>query len=287
MITVAWLGLGRMGRLMARRVLDAGHDVWLWNRTAGRAAVLSGAGGRLAATPAEAVHHADVVILMLADAAAVGAVTEGPDGIEAAVRPHATVVDMSTAGPDAVARLRTALPDGVILLDAPVLGSVAEAGAGTLTILVGGPPDAVAEARPLLSLLGSPLHMGPVGAGAAAKLVANAALIGTLGVLGETVALADGLGLPREVAWRVLALTPLAGQAERRRPMVESGSYPARFGLALARKDAGLIVTTTVADLRLARAALTWLADAEAAGLGGADYTAVLSHILAAHGDRA
>ena len=286
MSMVAWIGLGAMGGRMARRLADAGHDLTVWNRTPGPADVLAAAGARVATTPAEAVRDADVVLLMLSDPAALTEVTEGTvgvaAGIRAGVRAATTVVDLSTVGPAAGVRLAAVLPRDVTLLDAPVLGSLAEADAGTLTLLVGGPADAVDRVRPLLSSLGEPLHLGPAGSGAAAKLVANSVLLGTVGVLGESLAIADGLGLPRAVTWQVLTHTPLARQVARRRAAVESGAFPARFALAMARKDADLIAAaadTATVDVRIARAARSWLADAESAGLGGADHTAVLQHI--------
>ncbi|WP_372441631.1 NAD-binding protein [Plantactinospora mayteni] len=156
-------------------------------------------------------------------------------------------------------------------MDVPVLGSLAEAEAGGLVLLAGGPDDAVARLRPLLLVLGEPVHLGPVGTGAAAKLVANLALLGTVGVLGEALSLADALGLPRPATCRALARTPLAAQVERRRPAVESGVFPPRFTLGLARKDADLIVAAADragVDASLARATRRWLTDAEAAGLG-------------------
>lgn len=281
---VAWLGLGAMGVRMARRLVAAGHEMTVWNRTAGRT---DGLDATVAATPAAAVRDAEVVLLMLADPAALAEVTEAADGLIGAVVPGTTVVDLSTVGPAAVARLRAALPESVPLLDAPVMGSLAEAETGSLRLLTGGPTTAVAELEPLLSSLGEVVHLGPSGTGAAAKLVANFVLLGTLGVQGEAVALADGLGLQREVAWRILAQSPLAEQAEKRRPRMESGEFPARFALALARKDADLVVSmarATDTDLRLALALQRWLADAEAAGLGAQDYVAMLSHIIAPAG---
>jgi 4-nitrophenyl phosphatase len=128
-----------------------------------------------------------------------------------------------------------------------------------------------------------PVHVGDVGSGAAAKLVANAALFDTLSALGETIALAEGFGLSREVTYQILARTPLAAQAERRRPAIEANDYPPRFRLALARKDAALIQESAAAagvDLRLTAAAASWLTDAASAGLGDQDYTAVLETIL-------
>jgi 3-hydroxyisobutyrate dehydrogenase/2-hydroxy-3-oxopropionate reductase len=132
-------------------------------------------------------------------------------------------------------------------------------------------------------VLGEPLRTGALGSGAAAKLVANATLVGTLALLGETLALADGLGLPREAAFEVLALTPLAAQAERRRPMLEAGDYPPRFTLSLARKDADLVQEAAASrgrDLPALAAARAHFAAAERAGLGTEDYAAVLKQIL-------
>lgn len=282
MSTVAVVGLGAMGSRIAWRLLGAGHRVVVWNRTPDRAAELVAAGAELAASPADAARRADAVITMVADPAALRAVTEGPDGVAAGADESTAVIEMSTVGPAAVSRLVAALP-AERLLDAPVLGSLAEAESGTLRIFVGGPAELAEEWTPLLSALGSPLHVGPLGAGAAAKLVANTTLFGTLGVLGEALALADGLGLSREAAFEVLAATPMAAQAERRRPSIEAGEYPARFSLALARKDADLVAQSAEAagvDLRLAAAARSWLREAEEAGLGEADYSAVLARIL-------
>jgi 3-hydroxyisobutyrate dehydrogenase-like beta-hydroxyacid dehydrogenase len=286
MSTVAVVGLGAMGGRMARRLLDADHQVVAWNRTSARAEELAGA--VVAASPADAARRADVVLTMVADPAALQAVTEGADGIAAGVDETTTMIEMSTVGPAAISRLAAALPEGR-LLDAPVLGSLAEAEAGTLRIFVGGPAELLEEWTPLLSALGSPLHVGPLGAGAAAKLVANTTLFGMLGVLGEALALADGLGLPRDVAFDVLAGTPVAAQAERRRPSVETEEYPQRFSLSLARKDAELIAeaaATAGVDLRLAAAARSWIREAEEAGLGDADYSAVLARILGLTKDR-
>src|SRR5260370_28256545 len=225
---------------------------------------------------------------MVADPAARRAVTEGPDGVAAGGGGSLTVVEMSTAGPAAVARLAAVLPAATGLLDAPVMGSRAEAESGSLVIFVGGPAPLV-ERVSLLSALGSVLHVGGLGAGAAAKLVANAALFGTVGMLGEAIALARGLGLPGEAAYRVLAATPLAAQAERRRAVIEAGEYPPRFPLTLAGKDARLIADAAAAagvDLRLITAAGSWLAEAEQAGLGDRDYTAMLKTILRGRDDR-
>ncbi|TMK91641.1 MAG: NAD(P)-dependent oxidoreductase [Actinobacteria bacterium] len=196
MSTVAVVGLGAMGSRIARRLLDAGHELVVWNRTAEKAAPLVEAGAVAVASPAEAAERAEVVITMVANPAALREVTEGEAGVAAGMG-EATAIEMSTVGPDAVKRLASVLPEGVGLLDAPVLGSRAEADAGSLRIFVGGPKELAERWMSLLSVLGSPLHVGPLGSGAAAKLVANTTLVGTIGVLGEALALAEGLGLSR------------------------------------------------------------------------------------------
>jgi 3-hydroxyisobutyrate dehydrogenase/2-hydroxy-3-oxopropionate reductase len=262
-----------MGSRIAHRLREAGHELVVWNRTRQRAEAV---GAAIADSPADAARRAEVVITMVADPAALRAVTEGPDGVAAGARGGTTVVEMSTVGPEAVSRLRSVLRTD--LLDAPVLGSVSEAEGGTLSIFVGGDETVFEERRTLLEALGTPTYVGPSGAGAAAKLVANTTLIGTIGVLGEALALGERLGLPRDEVFDVLAKTPLADQAARRRTTFERGEYPPRFPMRLARKDADLVGETGI-DLRLVAAARSWLAEAEARD-GDLDYSAVLAWIV-------
>jgi 3-hydroxyisobutyrate dehydrogenase-like beta-hydroxyacid dehydrogenase len=283
MTSIAFIGVGAMGGRMAARLLDAGHDLTVYNRTREKAEPLARAGATVADTPADAVRDAELVITMLTDPAALQTVVEGPDGVATGLAPGATVVDMSTVGPDEIARLVTGLPEGTGLLDAPVLGSIGEAEEGTLRLFVGGPDELVARWTPVLEALGTVLHAGDLGAGAAAKLVANSTLFGVLGVIGESVALADGLGLDPEVTREVLGATPLGEQVARRDAVLGGADVPTvRFALALARKDSELVMGAAERrgiDLRLAAAARSWLADAEAAGRGGSDYSVVLQTI--------
>jgi 3-hydroxyisobutyrate dehydrogenase len=280
MTAVAVVGLGAMGSRIARRFLDAGHDdVVVWNRAASKADELVAAGAVAASSPADAARRSDALITMVTGPEALDAVVGGPEGIVAAASPSTTVIQMSTVGPHATARVAAALAEGTAFLDAPVLGSLSEVEAGTLTVFAGGPEELVRAWEPLLSILGHVVHVGEVGAGSAAKLVANATLVGTIALLGESIALADRLGLARDITFDVLAATPLAAQAERRRPAIESGEYPPRFGLSLARKDADLVLAAAE-DLRVVRAAREWLVAAEHAGHGDDDYSAVLREII-------
>lgn len=283
MSRVSVVGLGAMGGRIARRLLGAGHQVTVWNRSPGRAAALGDLGASVASTPAGAAAQAELLITMVSGPEALRAVSEGPGGVAAGAHRSLTVIEMSTTGPVAISRLAAALPAGTGLLDAPVLGSLREAEAGSLTIFAGGPVPQVDDARPLLSALGTVIHSGPLGSGAAAKLVANLALLSTLAALGEAIRLGRALGLHQQALESVLAVTPLAGQAARRRDVIDADAYPRRFALSLAHKDADLIsqaAGAAGAELRLAQATRAWLATAEAAGWGSHDYTAMLAAIL-------
>jgi len=251
---VAVVGLGAMGSRIARRLAARGHDVVGWNRTRREAGV------PLAATARDAAAHGEVVITMLADAEALEAAT---DDVLAGL--HGTLVEMSTVGPAAIGRIAARTTS---LVDAPVLGSIGEAESGTLTIFAGGD---VAPVRSVLDDLGTVLEVGPVGSGAAAKLVANAALFGVLAALGDAVALGRTLDVDKETLFDVLATTPLAAQAERRRAVLQGEPSPPRFPVRLAAKDARLILEQ--GDFRVIEAALHALEAADA----DADYTALLN----------
>lgn len=279
MATVAVVGLGAMGRAFAVRLMGTGHEVVAWNRSPGPVEDLVEQGAAAASSPADAARRVDFVITMVSDHAALRAVALGPDGVLAGATPGTTLLQMATVGPHAVKHLAERMPKGVDIVDCPVLGSIAEAEGGTLSVFVGGDHQ---RAEAVLSSLGRIVPLGPVGAGSAAKLVANSTLFGVLGVLGEAIALGDGLGLPREATFEVLSATPLGAQAERRRGPLEAGEFPLRFGLALARKDANLVVKAAGAvgvSMPMAQAAHDWLVSAVDDGRGDDDYSSLLAHI--------
>jgi 3-hydroxyisobutyrate dehydrogenase/2-hydroxy-3-oxopropionate reductase len=270
-----------MGSRIAARLLEADHRVRVWDRTREKLAPLLARGAVEATSPADAAAHAEALVTSLADPKALRDVSAD---IARGAHPSLLVVEMSTVGPAAIAQLRAALPEETALVDAPVLGSLAEVEAGALTIFLGGPTDAVSRAEELLPPLGTVVRTGGLGSGAAAKLVANAALFTAVAAFGETVALGRGLGLADDVVFKALAASPLAGQVERRRRTIEEGTYEPRFRLALALKDAELIrEEPSGAGLRLVEATRSWLVEADAAGLGARDYTAMLGVILGRH----
>jgi 3-hydroxyisobutyrate dehydrogenase-like beta-hydroxyacid dehydrogenase len=283
MSKVAVIGLGGMGGRMAGRLLDAGHEVVVWNRTPTKTEPLVELGAVSAESPAEAARRTEAVITMVADPEALREVTEGPDGVVAGASEATTVIQMSTVSPAATSRLQSVLePTGAGLLDSPVLGSLAEVEGGTLKIFAGGSDELAERWTPLLTVLGTVIRVGPVGKGTAAKLVANSTLVGVLGVLGEALLVARTLGLSQEITYEVLAATPIAAQAERRRPALESGEFPQRFALSLALKDANLVLEAAGADLKVVAAVRDWLAEASEASWSDKDYSALLAYMLRA-----
>ncbi len=277
MSTIAFCGLGRMGVPMAARLLDAGHELRVWNRTPGKAGSLVEAGATETGSPAEAAAGADVVVTMLADPAAVEDVVSAAD-----LSAGTVLIEMSTIGPDAVRSLATRLPEGVELLDAPVLGSIPQATEGTLKIFVGGDAEVFERRRPVLEAMGTPRHLGPLGAGAAMKLVANSTLGALMTGLAEALALADGLGLEEADVLDILSESPIGVTAKGKRPLIESGVYKPNFTLGLAAKDLRLVMEGAEAagvELRVAAAARSWLERADEHGLGDLDYSAVIADV--------
>jgi 3-hydroxyisobutyrate dehydrogenase-like beta-hydroxyacid dehydrogenase len=197
---VGFLGLGAMGGRMAARILDGGHDLIVYNRTPGRA---QGLGARVAATPAEVAQEADLVFGCLLDGPAV---EEVYGGLLAVVRPGQVFVEHATFAPalarDLAARLAAR---GAALLDAPVSGGPEGASAGTLTVMVGGPDEALARVSDVLRrYAGKVCHVGPSGAGLELKLVNQLLVSCHVAAVAEAAAVLRRRGLPLDVAYDVL-----------------------------------------------------------------------------------
>jgi 3-hydroxyisobutyrate dehydrogenase/2-hydroxy-3-oxopropionate reductase len=278
-VRIAFLGLGAMGRPMAGRLVDAGHDLRVWNRTPGRADDLVARGVSRASTPAEAARGSETVITMLADPRALDEVLFGPAGVAGSIAPDATLIDMSTVGPAAIREAAERLRPTAVL-DAPVLGSVPHAEGGTLTILAGGEATAIDRHEEVLGVLGSVVRAGPSGAGAALKLAANAASISALVGLGEVLAYTDRAGLDPEVVLDAIATGALGSLIERWRDKITGRSERADFRLALARKDLGLVVEEASGvgvDPTVVRAVIARFDQAVAAGRADADFGTVVT----------
>jgi 3-hydroxyisobutyrate dehydrogenase len=216
MARIAVIGLGRMGRGMAGRLLAAGHDVTVHNRTPGRDDALVAAGARRAGTPGEAARDTDAVIVMVSDDDASRAVWQGPDGVltsgvGAGPAPGTFAVECSTLSHERVARLASAVAaQGLRYVDCPVTGLPDAAAAGALTLLVGADDADLAAVRPLLEpLYAELLHFGPVGAGTAYKLIVNLMGAVQIAAAAEGLALAERAGLDLQQVARAIA----SGQA--------------------------------------------------------------------------
>jgi 3-hydroxyisobutyrate dehydrogenase len=276
---VAFLGLGRMGAAMARHVLDADHELVVWNRTPGKAGDLVAAGATEAKTPAAAAEGADAVVLMLF----------GPESVREVlpqvVREGLLIIDSTTIGPEAAHEFaRTAKAAGARYIDAPVAGSVQPATDGTLGVLAGADEADWADAEKLLHLWGDPAkvrRVGPIGSGSALKLVVNQGLGVLAAGLGEALRIGTELGLDRELVLDVLSGGPYAFTIGQKRAMVESGDFSATsFSIDLMAKDLDLAVRTARdAKLDVTRAALDAARRSIDAGHSGEDYAAIVGHL--------
>jgi 3-hydroxyisobutyrate dehydrogenase len=284
---LAFLGLGRMGAPMAGRLSHAGHDLVVWSRTRAHAEALADR-AEVASSPAEAGALVDLAITMVTDGGALEAVVLGPDGLADGLAPGSLLIDMSTVGPSQARKVAKALePRGVAFVDAPVAGSVGPAAEGTLAIMVGGDRDAVERARPLLAVLGDPQrtwHVGPVGAGQAAKLMVNLVLGGVMAVVAEGYTLGRVLGLDPDDTLDVLEGASVAAQTVRsKRDKLRSGDFGrAGFPLGLMHKDLRLALDAAKA----ARASLPGtervaelFAGAKGQGRADHDYSAVAGYL--------
>jgi 3-hydroxyisobutyrate dehydrogenase len=287
---VAFLGLGRMGAPMAGRLSNAGHDLVVWSRTSQHADALADR-AEVARSPAEAGSKADVAVTMLTDGGALEEVVlgrNGRNGLADGLAPGTLLIDMSTTGPAPARKVAKALEErGIGFVDAPVAGSVGPAAEGTLAIMVGGADEAVERARPLLEILGDPertWHVGPVGAGQAAKLMVNLVLGGVTAAVAEGFVLGRVLGLSPDDALDVLEGASVAAQTVRsKRDMLRSGDYgDPGFRLALMHKDLRLALDAA----RAARASLPGTervadlyAGAKGRGLADQDYAAVAAYL--------
>ena len=242
--SIGFMGLGRMGSLMAANLAKAGFPLAVYNRTVSVAEdFVAGHGGSVAATPAELAGSSDVLISMLADGEALIQIYSMVGGPLESLKPGAVAVDMGTSGPQAVAQVRNKVENaGGVLVDAPVSGSTPAAESGKLLIMVGGTEAQFDQVRPVLEAIGSPTLVGPAGSAATLKLTVNSILYGLNQAVAEGVVLAEAAGVSPEVALDVIsrgaAGAPLVSY--RRPQYLDPDGAPVMFTLDLARKDIGL-----------------------------------------------
>lgn len=238
---IGFIGLGLMGKPMARRLLAAGHPLSVSNRSRPAVEELAREGAAACASPAEVARAAGVVFTMLPDAPDLEDVVFGENGLADAMRPGSVLVDCTSNDPACAVRVSEALgAKGVGMLDAPVSGAPEGAAAGTLAVMVGGPAPLFARCRPLLDLLGAKVvHVGEAaGSGCVAKL-ANQILVGVtfLGV-GEALVFGAKAGLdPAALVEAMGAGLARCGGLEVKAPKVLSGDFSPGGKVASHAKD--------------------------------------------------
>jgi len=272
--SIGFIGMGHMGSHMALRLIHAGYQLTVYDRTREKAQAIKGA--TVAETPKEAATHSEVAISIVTDDAALDEVMLGPNGALAGMQAGSVLIDMSTVSPRASRHLfQAARAKGVAMLDAAVSGSVPQVEQGSLVIFVGGEQETYQRCKPLLAILGqSSFYMGPSGMGTTMKLVVNTLLGLGMQALAEAIALGEKAGLEKDVLLDVLGQTAVltAGQKSKLEN-VRREQYPTQFALSLQHKDLRLIMNeadeisvpmpTTAVALQMYTAALTKGMDAD------------------------
>jgi len=233
---VAFLGLGIMGHAMATNLAKAGHEVTVWNRTAGKAVE----GAQPAATPADAARGVEVIWTCVSDTKAVESVLFGPQGVHEVLSEGQIIIDSSTISPSATRQFAERVrAKGVQYVDAPMTGSKVAAQAGTLIFMVGGEESAIERLKPLFAATGKKIfRMGETGKGEAAKLVMNLQIALIYEGFAEALTLATKLGVDIEALLPLIEASMVrSGVVEYKAPFVMKRDFSPNFPLRLMRKD--------------------------------------------------
>jgi 3-hydroxyisobutyrate dehydrogenase-like beta-hydroxyacid dehydrogenase len=233
---VAFLGLGIMGRAMATNLSKAGHEVTVWNRTAGKDVE----GARTAASPADAARGAEVVWMCVSDTEAVKTVLFGAQGVHESLEQGMTIVDSSTISPSATRQFAERVRAvGVDYVDAPMTGSKVGAESGTLIFIVGGEDGSIERVKPLFAAMGKKIfRMGETGKGQTAKLVMNLQIALIYEGFAEALTLATKLGVDADVLLPLIQASMVhSGVVEYKAPFVLKRDFSPNFPLRLMYKD--------------------------------------------------
>jgi 3-hydroxyisobutyrate dehydrogenase-like beta-hydroxyacid dehydrogenase len=283
---LGFVGLGAMGGTIAGRLLAADHQVYGTNRTRAKADPLLERGLVWCESPREVAGAAEVVFSMVADDEALLAVTSGPDGILAGLRPGTVYVDMSTVGPKTSREIAERVRErGAEMLDAPVSGSVPAADAGSLSIMVGGPERVFEQVAPLLHELGSSVtRIGDNGSALLLKLAINISLAVQMIAFSEGILLAERGGIDPALAVSVIGGSAVGSpMLKSRGPFLLDQPERAWFDVRLMHKDLLLALDAAhESDVYLpsARVAAQIYETSEQIGLGDRDI-AVVHRVLA------
>jgi len=247
---IGFIGLGIMGRPMARNLLKAGHSLVVHSRSRGPVDEIVKAGAKAASSPKEVAAQCDVLITMLPNSPDVELVALGPNGIIEGARRGLILADMSTISPIVSKKIGEALAaKGVAMLDAPVSGGEKGATDGALSIMVGGDKAVFEKVLPIFQAMGKTITLlGPLGFGGFTKLANQIIVAVNLTALAEALTLGKKAGLDRELLLTALA-GGLAGSKclEQKKPNYVSGTYNPGFKIDLHYKDLGLIMESASA----------------------------------------
>jgi 2-hydroxy-3-oxopropionate reductase len=285
MTSIAFIGLGIMGSPMAVHLAKAGHDVVGYNRTPDKTKPLVDAGGRAAASVADAVSGAEVVAVMVPDSPDVREVLAGSGdtaGVFQSAKPGTLIIDFSSIRPDVTVELaEQAVAQGFRLIDAPVSGGEAGAVNAALSIMVGGTAEDFADAQPILDVVGKTVvHVGPNGSGQTVKAANQLIVAANIQVLAEAVIFLEAYGVDTTAALKVLG-GGLAGSKvlDQKGQKMLDRSFDPGFRIELHHKDLGIVTSAArEAGVVIPVGALLGqlMASAKAVGDGGLDHSALL-----------
>jgi 3-hydroxyisobutyrate dehydrogenase-like beta-hydroxyacid dehydrogenase len=282
---VGLIGLGNMGTALAERLLEAGYPLVVHNRTVEKAEPHVDRGASLAETPAELAEAVDVVLTSLANDEALDHVAEK---VLAAARPGTVLVDLSTVSPAVSSRVAALADDASVdYVRAPVSGNPTVVRAGTLTLMVSGPRDALERVEPVLRAIGPTIHY--VGDGEQArivKLAINLMIAGLAQLMSEALVLGEAAGVSREALLEVMGSSAVGAPFVKYKtgPLLED-DYSATFTTALMEKDIDLVLDAaddSGVELPLARDLKALLRAASEAGYADDDFMALYLHLRGA-----
>jgi 2-hydroxy-3-oxopropionate reductase len=281
---IGFIGLGIMGKPMAKNLLEAGHELVVSNHNEAAAAELAELGAERGDTPKEIAEQVDLVITMLPNSPQVTEVALGEEGIIAGSHPGLVYVDMSSIAPLAAREVAEALAEhDVRMLDAPVSGGEPKAIDGTLSIMVGGDRAVFEEVEPILDAMGGAVvHVGEIGAGNVAKLANQVIVAVNLAAVSEALVLAQKAGVAPEAVFEAIR-GGLAGSAvlEMKAPMMLEHDFKPGFRVNLHMKDLVNALDTSHevgVPLPLTAAVLEMLTALKADGHEGEDHSGLVQH---------